>query len=217
MPTRLCRVKATVFPIVMYICEIWTIKKAERWRTDAFKLWCSRRPLRVPWTTRRSNQSIPEEINPGYSLEGLMLKLNSNALATWCKEPAYWKRPWYWKSESEVAQSCLTLCDSMDCSPPGSSVHGILQARILEWVAISFSRGSSRPRDWTQVSHIAGIRFNLRATREALDTGKDWGQKEKGPVLESVLYGRAIVSVSGLRVTSKRADTTYHTSQDCCC
>ena len=146
-----------------------------------------------------------------------MLKLNSNALATWCKEPAYWKRPWYWKSESEVAQSCLTLCDSMDCSPPGSSVHGILQARILEWVAISFSRGSSRPRDWTQVSHIAGIRFNLRATREALDTGKDWGQKEKGPVLESVLYGRAIVSVSGLRVTSKRADTTYHTSQDCCC
>ena len=75
MPTRLCRVKATVFPIVMYICEIWTIKKAERWRTDAFKLWCSRRPLRVPWTTRRSNQWIPEEINPGYSLEGLMLKL----------------------------------------------------------------------------------------------------------------------------------------------
>ena len=68
---------------------------------------------------------------------------------------------------SEVAQSCPTLCESMDCSPPGSSVHGILQARILEWVAISFSKGSSWPRDWTQVSRIAGRRFNLWATREA--------------------------------------------------
>ena len=68
---------------------------------------------------------------------------------------------------SEVAQSCPTLCNPMDCSPPGSSVHGILQARILEWVAISFSRRSSWPRDRTQVSHIAGRRFNLWATREA--------------------------------------------------
>ena len=65
------------------------------------------------------------------------------------------------KSESEVAQSCSTLCDRVDCSPPGSSVHGILQARILEWVAISFSRGSSRPRDQTEASLIAGRRFNL--------------------------------------------------------
>ena len=68
---------------------------------------------------------------------------------------------------SEVAQSCLTLCDPVDCSPPGSYVHGILQARILEWVAISFSRGSSQPRDRTQVSLIAGRLFNLWATREA--------------------------------------------------
>ena len=68
---------------------------------------------------------------------------------------------------SEVAQSCPTLCNPVDCSPPGSSIHGILQARILEWVAISFSRGSSWPRDRTQVSRIAGRRFNLWATREA--------------------------------------------------
>ena len=68
---------------------------------------------------------------------------------------------------SGVAQSCPTLCDPVDCSPPISSVHGILQARILECVAISFSRGSSRPRDQTQVSHIAGRRFNLWAIREA--------------------------------------------------
>ena len=65
-----------------------------------------------------------------------------------------------------VAQLCLTLCDPMDCSPPGSSVHGIFQARILEWVAISFSRGSSRPRDQTRVSHVAGRHFTIWATRE---------------------------------------------------
>ena len=70
------------------------------------------------------------------------------------------------ESESEVAQSCLTLCYPVDCSPPGSSVHGILQARILEWVAISFSRGSSQPRDRTPVSRIVGRCFNLWATRE---------------------------------------------------
>ena len=71
-------------------------------------------------------------------------------------------------NECEVAQSCPTLCDPMDCSPPGSCVHGILQARILEWVAISFSRRSSWPRDWTQVSCITGRCFNLWATRESL-------------------------------------------------
>ena len=68
---------------------------------------------------------------------------------------------------SEVSQSCQTLCDPVDCSPPGSSIHGILQARILEWVAISSSRGSSRPRDWTWVSFIAGRFFTIWATREA--------------------------------------------------
>ena len=73
------------------------------------------------------------------------------------------------ESESEVAQLCPTLCDPMDCSLPGSSVHGILQARILEWVAISFSRGSSQHRDQTRVSRVAGRRFNLWATREARD------------------------------------------------
>ena len=73
------------------------------------------------------------------------------------------------ESESEVAQSCATLCDPVDCSPPGSSVHGILQTRILEWVAISFSRGSSQPRDRTRVSCIAGRRFTVWATRESTE------------------------------------------------
>ena len=72
---KVCLVKAMVFPIVMYGCESWTIKKVERRRIDAFELWCWKRLLRVPWTTRRSNQSILKETSPGYSLEGLMLKL----------------------------------------------------------------------------------------------------------------------------------------------
>ena len=75
LPTKVCLIKAMVFPVVMYGCESWTIKKAECQRIDAFKLWCWRRLLRVPWTAKRSNQSILKEISPGYSLEGLMLKL----------------------------------------------------------------------------------------------------------------------------------------------
>ena len=77
LPTKVCLVKAMVFPVVMYRCESWTINKAEHQRIDAFELWCWRRLLRVPWTARRSNQSILKEINLGYSLEGLMLKLES--------------------------------------------------------------------------------------------------------------------------------------------
>ena len=75
LPTKVCLVKAMVFPVVMYECESWTMKKAEHRRIDAFELWCWRKLLRVPWAARRSNQSILKEISPGCSLEGLMLKL----------------------------------------------------------------------------------------------------------------------------------------------
>ena len=90
-------VKATVFPVFMYGCESWTIKKAECWRIDAFELWYWRRLLRVPWTARRLSQAILKEISPGCSLEGLMLKLKLQSLATWCKELTHWKRPWFWE------------------------------------------------------------------------------------------------------------------------
>ena len=86
LPTKVCLVKALVFPGVMYGCESWTIKKAEPRRIDAFKLWCWRRLLRVPWTARRSNQSILKEISPGCSLKGLMLKLKLHNLGHWCEE-----------------------------------------------------------------------------------------------------------------------------------
>ena len=75
LPAKVCLVKAIVYPVVMYGCESWTLKKAEHWKIDGFELWCWRRLLRVPWIARRSNQSIPKEISPGCSLEGFMLKL----------------------------------------------------------------------------------------------------------------------------------------------
>ena len=96
LPTKVQIVKAMVFPVVMFRCESWTIKKAERWRIDAFELWCWRRLLKVPWTARRSNQSILKEVNPEYSLEDWRSSWSSNTLATWGEEPIHWKRLWCW-------------------------------------------------------------------------------------------------------------------------
>ena len=87
LPTKVHLVKAMVFPVVMYECESWAIKKAEHRRVDAFELWCWRRLLRVPWTARRSNHSILQEISPGCSLEGLMLKPKLQYFGHLCKDP----------------------------------------------------------------------------------------------------------------------------------
>ena len=96
-PTKVCLVKAMVFPVVMYGCESWTVKKAERRRMDAFELWCWRRLLRVPWMARRSNQSILKEISLECSLVGLMLKLELQYFGHLCKELTQWRGPWCWE------------------------------------------------------------------------------------------------------------------------
>ena len=98
LPTKVRLVKAMVFPVVMYGCESWTVKKTEHWRIDTFKLWCWRRLLRVPWTARRSNQSILKEISPGgVHWKGWCWSWNSNTLATSCEELTHLKRPWCWE------------------------------------------------------------------------------------------------------------------------
>ena len=94
LPSKVHLVKTMVCPVLMYGCESWTVKKAEHRRTDAFEPWCWRRLWNVPWTARRSNQSILKEISPEYSLKGLMLKLK---LQYWCKELTHLKRPWCWE------------------------------------------------------------------------------------------------------------------------
>ena len=106
LPTKAHTVKAMVFPVVMYRHKSWTTNKAEHGRTDAFELWCWRRLFRMPWTTRRSNQSILKEINPEFLWKDRCW--SSNTLAAWCKKRIVWKRPWCWKrlkaKEKRVAE-----------------------------------------------------------------------------------------------------------------
>ena len=97
LPAKVHLVKAMVFPVVMYGCESWTVKKAKHQKIDALELWFWRRLLRVPWTVRRSNQSILKEISPGCSLEGLMLKLKLHYFGHLMRRVDYWKRPWCWE------------------------------------------------------------------------------------------------------------------------
>ena len=97
LPTKFCLVKAMVFPVVMHGCESWTVKKAEHRRIDAFELWCWRRLWRVPWTARRSNQSILRRSVLSVLWKDWCWSWNSNTLATWCEELILWKRPWCWK------------------------------------------------------------------------------------------------------------------------
>ena len=101
LPTKFCIIKAMVLPVIIYRCKSWTIKKAEHWGNDVFKLRCWRSLLRVSWTTKKSNQSILKEINPEYSLEVMMCSWSSNTLATWWKEQTHWnwKRPWSWEKQ----------------------------------------------------------------------------------------------------------------------
>ena len=136
LPTKIHLVKAIVFPVVMYECESCTVKKAEHRRIDAFELWCWRRLLRVPWTARRSNQSILK-ISLGCSLEGLMLKLKLQYFG-------------HLMQRVNSLEKTLMLggiggrtCNPMDYNPPVSSLQENLQARILEWRGISLSRASS--------------------------------------------------------------------------
>ena len=165
LPTKIHLVKAMVFPVVMYGCESWTVKKAKCRRIDAFDLWCWRRLLRVPWTARRSNQFILKEISPGCSLEGLMLKLKfqcfghlmqrADAFELWC-----WRRllrvPW---TARRSIQSSLKEIS------PGISLEGMMLKLKLQYFGHLMRRVDSL---------------------EDFDAGRDWGQEEKGTTEDEI-------------------------------
>ena len=150
LPTKVRLVKAMVFPVVMYGCESWTIKKAECQRIDAFDLCCWRRLLRVPWTARRSNQSILKEIILNIHWKDWCWSWSSNTLATWCKELTHWKRLWYWERLRAGGEGGDRGWDGWMASPTQSTCARV-NSRSWWWTGrpgVLQSMGVTKSRTW---------------------------------------------------------------------
>jgi len=177
LSTKVHLVKAMVFPVIMYGCEIWRIKKAEHQRTDAFELWCWRRLLRVPWTARRSNQSILEEFSPRCSLEELMLKLKLQYFCHWCEELTYLKRPWCWERLRAGGEGDNRGWDVWMASP-------------TQWTWVWVDSGS-----WLWTERPGMLQF-MGLQRLGLDwaTELNWNGKSLNSFKHEILYNYTFVS-----------------------
>ena len=206
LSTKVRLVKAMVFPVVMYRCESWTIKKAGHWKIYAFELLCWRRLLRVPWTARRSNQSILKEISPGCSLEGWCWSWNSNTLAIWCEELTDWKRIWCWERLRAGGEGDDRGWDGWMASPTLWAWIWV-NSRSWWWTGrpgvLRFMRSQRVGHDWATELNWYMSRQLTQSRRSWYDLGHAMNLSGLEPIVDSDTHpwdGGRIQSTSNLRL-----------------
>ena len=235
LPTKVCLVKAMVFPVVMYGCESWTVKKAEHQRTDAFELWCWRRFLRVPWTARRSNQSILKETSREYSLEGLMLKLQYFGHLTW-RTDSFEKTLMLGKTEggrrgqqrmrwldgiTDLMDMSLRKLWEMDREAWHAAVHGVTKSRkqLSNWTELRFPTVTPRFTEIENRGRCYGLKGNsefslgcLSRVRYLCDNVVVW---ETAPYAEAEGEMQAEVGLTGMSITLEAARVEEMHQEEC--